>query len=86
MLRAADVFLDHGVPIEVAPALHTVGSSFFLYGFEPGGNRIEVTTGAVLQLDPDGPARVWTAAERRAGVGWGTRFPDSWQTYGTPPA
>jgi catechol 2,3-dioxygenase len=86
VLRAADVFLDHGVPIEVAPALHTVGSSFFLYGFEPGGNRIEVTSGAVLDLDPDGPTRIWTAEERRAGIGWGTSFPDSWRTYGTPPA
>lgn len=86
VLRAADIFLDHQVPIEVAPAMHTIGQSFFLYGFEPGGNRIEVTTGADLNLDPDGPARVWTAAERAAGVGWGTKFPDTWSSYGTPPA
>ncbi|MFT3866644.1 MAG: VOC family protein [Solirubrobacterales bacterium] len=86
VLRSADVCVDRGVEIEVAPALHTVGQSFFLYVFEPGGNRIEVTTGAELVLDPDGPPRVWTAAERRAGVGWGTAFPDSWRTYGTPPA
>ncbi|HEY6525988.1 MAG TPA: VOC family protein, partial [Solirubrobacteraceae bacterium] len=42
VLRAADIFVDRGVPIEVAPAQHTIGRSFFLYGFEPGGNRIEV--------------------------------------------
>lgn len=83
VLRAADVFLEHGVPIEVAPALHTIGQSFFLYGFEPGGNRIEVTTGADFHFDPDGPPRIWSAEERRAGIGWGTSFPETWRSYGT---
>ncbi len=84
VLRAADVFVDHGVAIEAGPALHTVGSSFFLYAIEPGGNRIEITTGADFVFDPDGPPRVWTAAERRRGIGWGLQFPDTWKTYGTP--
>ena len=86
VLRAADVFLEHGVPIEVAPALHTIGQSFFLYGFEPGGNRIEVTTGADFHFDPDDPPRVWSAEERRARIEWGTSFPETWRSYGTPPA
>lgn len=84
VLRAADILVDHGIKIEAGPALHTVGSSFFLYAWEPGGNRIEVTTGADFVFDPDGPPRVWTAAERRLGIGWGTQFPDTWKTYGTP--
>jgi catechol 2,3-dioxygenase len=84
VLRAADIFVDRGVPIEVPPAQHTIGRSFFLYGFEPGGNRIEVSTGADLVLDPDPPTRTWTAAERRRGVGWGTAFPASWVDYATP--
>jgi catechol 2,3 dioxygenase len=84
VLRAADIFVDHGIQIEVPPALHTIGRSFFLYGFEPGGNRIEITTGADLVLDPDPVTRTWTAAERRQGVGWGTTFPASWGAYGTP--
>jgi catechol 2,3-dioxygenase len=84
VLRAADIFVDHGVEIELAPARHTIGSGFFLYGFEPGGNRIEVTTGTDLVYDPDAPVRVWTAAERAAGIGWGTAFPESWRSYGTP--
>jgi hypothetical protein len=33
----------------------------------------------------DPPLRTWTAAERVRGVGWGTRLPPSWLTYGTPP-
>jgi catechol 2,3-dioxygenase len=84
VLRAADIFVDRGIPIEVAPAQHTIGRSFFLYGFEPGGNRIEVTTGADLVLDPDPTTRTWTASERRGGIGWGTAFPPSWTRYGTP--
>jgi catechol 2,3-dioxygenase len=84
VLRAADIFADHGVPIELAPAQHTIGRSFFLYGFEPGGNRIEVMTGADLVIDPDPPLRTWTAAERRRGIGWGTVFPSTWHEYGTP--
>jgi catechol 2,3-dioxygenase len=84
VLRAADIFADHGVPIELPPAQHTIGRSFFLYGFEPGGNRIEVMTGADLVLDPDPPTRTWTAAERRRGIGWGTVFPASWHDYATP--
>ncbi len=84
VLRAADIFVDHGIQIEVPPAQHTIGRSFFLYGFEPGGNRIEITTGSDLVLDPDPVTRTWTAAERRSGVGWGTTFPASWGAYGTP--
>jgi catechol 2,3-dioxygenase len=84
VLRAADILTDHGVRIEMPPAQHTIGRSFFLYGFEPGGNRIEITTGADLVLDPDPPTRTWTAAERRKGIGWGTVFPSSWRDYGTP--
>jgi catechol 2,3-dioxygenase len=84
VLRAADIFVDRGVAIEVPPAAHTIGRSFFLYGFEPGGNRIEVMTAADLVLDPEPPTRTWTAAERRLGIGWGTTFPPSWHEYGTP--
>ena len=52
-LRAADIFLDNDVYIEAAPSKHAIAQGFFLYGYEPGGNRIEVTTGGYLQYDPD---------------------------------
>ncbi len=84
VLRAADVFVDRKVPIEVPPAQRGIGASFFLYAFEPGGNRIEVTTGADFVYDPDPEPRTWTAADRARGVGWGTRFPETWRAYGTP--
>ena len=62
----------------------TIGRNFFLYGFEPGGNRIEIATGADLGLDPNPPTRIRTAGERRRGIGWGTVFPPSSRDYGTP--
>jgi catechol 2,3-dioxygenase len=84
-LRAADLFLDHGVPIEAAPSKHAVAGGFFLYGFEPGGNRVEVTTGGHFLYDPDQEPLMWTEAERAKGQAWGVRTVESFHVYGTPP-
>jgi catechol 2,3-dioxygenase len=84
-LRAADVFVDSGVEIEAAPSKHGVAQGFFLYAFEPGGNRIEVTTGGYFVYDPDHEPVTWTAAERAHGQYWGVKTIDSFHTYGTPP-
>jgi len=86
VLRAADVFLDEGVRIEVGPAKHAVQQTFFLYVFEPGGNRIEVISDGRLILAPDWPPVTWTLEERRRGQAWRTAMPESWFTYATPPA
>jgi catechol 2,3-dioxygenase len=84
-LRAADLFLDHGIHIEAAPSKHAIAQGFFLYGIEPGGNRIEVTTGGYMVFDPDQPTVVWNAAERAKGQAWGVKTVESFHTYGTPP-
>jgi catechol 2,3-dioxygenase len=84
-LRAADLFLDNDIRIEAAPSKHAIAQGFFLYGIEPGGNRIEVTTGGYFVYDPDHPATVWTEAERRKGQAWGVQTVESFHTYGTPP-
>jgi catechol 2,3-dioxygenase len=84
-MRAADLFLDNGVEIEAAPSKHAIAQGFFLYGFEPGGNRIEVTTGGYLVYDPDPEPTVWTEAERAKGQAWGVKTVESFHTYGTPP-
>src|SRR5215831_14587297 len=39
VLRAADLFLDSDVHIEFAPSKHAIAQGFFLYGYEPAGNR-----------------------------------------------
>jgi catechol 2,3 dioxygenase len=84
-LRAADIFLEEGVTIEAAPSKHTIAQGFFLYAYEPAGNRIEVTTGGRLVYDPDEPTVVWTQAERARGQAWGVKTIESFHTYGTPP-
>ena len=84
-LRAADIFLDEGVTIEAAPSKHAIAQGFFLYAYEPAGNRIEVTTGGRLVYDPDEPTVVWTQAERAKGQAWGVKTIESFHTYGTPP-
>jgi catechol 2,3-dioxygenase len=84
-LRAADLFLDQGIEIEAAPSKHAIAQGFFLYGIEPGGNRIEVTTGGRLVYDPDPEPVVWTEAERKLGQAWRVKTVESFHTYGTPP-
>jgi catechol 2,3 dioxygenase len=84
MLRASDLFLDADVPIEAAPSKHAVAQGFFLYVYEPGGNRVEVTSGGSLIYDPDWEPIVWTEAERARGQAWGVRTVETFHTYGTP--
>jgi catechol 2,3-dioxygenase len=52
VLRAADLMLDADVPIEAAPSKHAIAQGMFLYVYEPGGNRVEVTTGTHFIYDP----------------------------------
>jgi catechol 2,3-dioxygenase len=83
-LRAADIFLENAIPIEFAPSKHTVSQGFFLYGIEPGGNRIEVTSSGYFVYDPDHEPVVWSEAERARGQAWGVSTVESFHTYGTP--
>jgi catechol 2,3-dioxygenase len=84
LLRAADLFLDADVPIEAAPSKHAVAQGMFLYVYEPGGNRVEVTTGTHFIYDPDYEPIVWTESERRRGQAWGVATVPTFHTYGTP--
>ena len=86
ILRAADVFLENGIHIETGPHKHAIQQTFFLYVWEPGGNRIELcNAGARLLLAPDHQVVAWTQAERAKGQAWGLKTIDSFHTHGTPP-
>jgi catechol 2,3-dioxygenase len=86
ILRAADIFLEHGVYIETGPHKHAVQQTFFLYVYEPGGNRVEVANaGARLILAPDWKTITWSEQERRKGQAWGLKTIESFHTHGTPP-
>jgi catechol 2,3-dioxygenase len=86
VLRAADMFLENGVFIETGPHKHAIQGTFFLYVYEPAGNRVEVANaGARLILQPDWEPITWTEAERRKGQAWGLKTIASFHTHGTPP-
>jgi catechol 2,3-dioxygenase len=86
ILRAADVCLENGIHIETGPHKHAIQQTFFLYVWEPGGNRVELcNAGARLMLAPDWPVVNWTPEERAKGQAWGLKTIETFHTHGTPP-
>lgn len=86
ILRAADLFLEAGVHIETGPHKHAIQGTFFLYVWEPAGNRMELANaGARLILAPDWEPVVWTETERKKGQAWGLKTIETFHTHGTPP-
>lgn len=85
ILRAADVCLENGIHIETGPHKHAIQQTFFLYVWEPGGNRIELcNAGARLMLAPDWAPVSWTPEERAKGQAWGLKTIETFHTHGTP--
>ncbi|MBB5778754.1 catechol 2,3-dioxygenase [Nonomuraea jabiensis] len=83
---AADLCLDSGVFIETGPHRHAIQQTFFLYVYEPGGNRVELCNPLTrLILAPDWRTITWTEAERAKGQAWGLKTIASFHTHGTPP-
>lgn len=86
VLRAADIFLENGIHIETGPHKHAVQGTFFLYVWEPAGNRVELANaGARLILAPDWEPVCWTESDRKKGQAWGLKTIESFHTHGTPP-
>ncbi|WP_439118447.1 VOC family protein [Marivita sp.] len=86
ILRAADIFLENGVHIETGPHKHGIQGTFFLYVWEPAGNRVELANaGARLILQPDWETVTWTETERKKGQAWGLKTIETFHTHGTPP-
>lgn len=86
VLRAADIFLENGIHIETGPHKHAVQGTFFLYVWEPAGNRVEIAnSGARLILAPDFEPVIWTESERKKGQAWGLKTIETFHTHGTPP-
>ncbi len=85
VLIAADICLENGIQIETGPHKHTIQQTFFLYVYEPGGNRVEIAnTTARLITDPDYKTIVWTLEERKKGQAWGLPTIPTFHTRGTP--
>ena len=84
VLRAADVLAENGIFIEAGPSKHNNSQGFYLYSYEPGGNRIEVYSGSYLVFAPDWQPVLWNEEERGTGVYWGGALPQSFIDYATP--
>jgi catechol 2,3-dioxygenase len=84
VLRAASIITEAGVFIEAGPSMHNNSQGFYLYTYEPGGNRIEIYSGSYLVFAPDWEPVVWNEEERGTGVYWGGALPESFLTYATP--
>jgi catechol 2,3-dioxygenase len=84
VLRTADLLSENGIFIEAGPSKHNNSQAFYLYSYEPGGNRIEVYSGSFLVLAPDFEPVTWNEEERGTGVYWGSALPASFLEYATP--
>jgi catechol 2,3-dioxygenase len=84
VLRAADIFRENGIFIEAGPSKHNNSQAFYLYSYEPGGNRIEVYNSGFFVFAPDFEPVIWNEENRDGGVYWGAKLPESFATYATP--
>lgn len=86
----ADICADYNIEIEMGPGKHGATQAFFLYVFEPGGNRIELFGDAgYLIFDPDWKTVVWDVSDERdlekSSIWYGPRLEESFYSYATPP-
>jgi catechol 2,3-dioxygenase len=84
VMRAADIFSENGIFIEAGPSKHNNSQGFYLYTYEPGGNRVEIYSGSFLVFAPDWEPVTWNEEERGTGTYWGATLPDSFIQYATP--
>lgn len=84
LLRAADILTDAGITIEAGPGKHGITQAFFMYLFEPGGNRVELFSGGYEIFAPDWQPVKWTHDEvAKSIIWWGAPLPDAYFVYGT---
>jgi len=83
----SDILVENGVKIEAGPGKHGVSQAYFLYVFEPGGNRVELFGDAgYLIFDPDWKPVTWREHQLEKGIIWyGSPLPAEYFLYGTPP-
>jgi catechol 2,3-dioxygenase len=63
VVRAADVIIESGTPIEFGPGKHGHGENTYLYMREPGGHRVELFSGGYRNYQPDWEPVRWVAGE-----------------------
>ncbi len=91
LLDIADILAERDIRIEAGPAKHGTTQAYFLYCFEPGGNRVELfgDTGYLI-FDPDWQTVVWDVSNEtdleKSSIWFGGQLARSFYRYGTPVA
>jgi catechol 2,3-dioxygenase len=84
ILRAADMFAEEGTVMEAGPGKHGLTQAFFVYVFEPGGNRVELFSGGYPIHNPDWEPIIWTEEELQRSIVWyGAPLPETFFMVGT---
>ncbi len=84
LLRAADIFVEEGTPIDAGPGKHGLTQAFFIYVFEPGGNRVELFSGGYAIHGPDWKPVIWDGANIEKAIVWfGGTLPDTFFSVAT---
>ncbi len=86
LMDLADLFVENNIKIEAGPGKHGVSQAYFMYVFEPGGNRVELFgDSGYLIFDPDWKPIQWKEDELQEAIIWyGSPLPNEYFLYGTP--
>lgn len=87
MLDVADLLVEEDIHIEAGPARHGISQAYFIYLYEPGGNRIELFGDqGYMIFDPEWETLTWDEESFwRDGAIWiGGDLPQDFFIYGTP--
>jgi catechol 2,3-dioxygenase len=91
LLDIADIFSERDIRIETGPAKHGTTQAYFLYCFEPGGNRVELfgDTGYLI-FDPAWKPVIWNVENaidlEKSSIWFGGQLAKSFYRYATPVA
>ncbi|PSL17895.1 3,4-dihydroxyphenylacetate 2,3-dioxygenase [Shimia abyssi] len=69
--------------IERGPGRHGISNAFFLYIFDPDGNRIEIYCSDYQTVDPDLEPIKWDLKDPQRQTLWGAPAPRSWFEHGS---
>ena len=87
MLDIADLLAEEDIQIEAGPARHGISQAYFMYVYEPGGNRIELFGDqGYLIFDPEWQCLTWDENNfmKDGAIWFGGELPPDFFIYGTP--
>lgn len=77
--RGLDYLAQRGLPVEVGPGRHSIGSNVFAYFQTPGGNRYEFSAEMARVTTRGAEPGVWSELFPQGFSAWGHAPPESFQ-------